>query len=73
MRRTFGACRPAAMELTATYKFAAAPADVWSLFMDPAAIAACLPGCRELRPQVAEHRRIAPDCVEDEALEIGRL
>jgi len=38
------------MELTATYKFAAATADVWNLFMDPAAIAACLPGCRELRP-----------------------
>ena len=38
------------MELTATYKFAAAPSDVWSVLMDPNAICACLPGCRELRP-----------------------
>jgi carbon monoxide dehydrogenase subunit G len=38
------------VELTATYKFAAPPAAVWVLLMDPDAIAKCLPGCRELRP-----------------------
>jgi carbon monoxide dehydrogenase subunit G len=38
------------MELTATYRFAAPPSAVWSVLMDPDAIAACLPGCRELRP-----------------------
>lgn len=38
------------MELTGTYKFPAAPAAVWGLLLDPNAIAACLPGCRELRP-----------------------
>ena len=38
------------MDITATYSFAATPSEVWSLLMDPDAIAACLPGCRELRP-----------------------
>ena len=38
------------MELTATYKLAAPPSEVWNVLMDPNAIAACLPGCRELRP-----------------------
>ena len=38
------------MEITATYKFAAAPPAVWTLLMDPEAIKSCLPGCRELRP-----------------------
>lgn len=38
------------MELTATYSFPATPSEVWSLLMDSNAIAACLPGCRELRP-----------------------
>jgi carbon monoxide dehydrogenase subunit G len=38
------------MELTSTYSFAATPTEVWSLLMDASAIAACLPGCRELRP-----------------------
>ena len=38
------------MELTATYSFPATPGEVWSLLMDSNAIAACLPGCRELRP-----------------------
>jgi carbon monoxide dehydrogenase subunit G len=43
------------MEINATYKFAAAPSDVWTLLMDPEAIKACLPGCRELRP-IGENR-----------------
>lgn len=38
------------MQITATYKFTAPPPDVWALLMDPEAIKACVPGCRELRP-----------------------
>jgi len=38
------------MEISASYKFAAAPPEVWMLLMDPEAIKSCLPGCRELRP-----------------------
>src|SRR5882672_254095 len=38
------------MEITGTYKFVAAPDEVWRLLMDPDAIKSCLPGCRELRP-----------------------
>jgi len=38
------------MEIRSTYSFAAPPADVWKLLMDPDAIKSCLPGCRELRP-----------------------
>ena len=38
------------MELTATYRFEAPPQQVWDLLMDTGAIAACLPGCRGLRP-----------------------
>ena len=38
------------MDLTATYRFEAPPQQVWDLLMDTDAIAACLPGCRGLRP-----------------------
>jgi len=38
------------MDLTATYRFEAAPDKVWDLLMDTEAIAGCLPGCRGLRP-----------------------
>ena len=38
------------MEIRNTYKFAAPPQAVWSLLMDPEAIKACVPGCKELRP-----------------------
>lgn len=38
------------MEITDSHDFAAAPQDVWAVLMDPDAIKACLPGCRELRP-----------------------
>ena len=37
------------MHLTGTYEFAAPVERVWDLLMDTKAIAACLPGCRELR------------------------
>ena len=50
MRRIFDDCRPAVMQLAATYRFAAPVSEVWGLLMDSSAIAACLPGCRELRP-----------------------
>jgi carbon monoxide dehydrogenase subunit G len=38
------------MDITDTHSFAATPEEVWAVLMDPAAIEACLPGCRELRP-----------------------
>jgi carbon monoxide dehydrogenase subunit G len=37
------------MQLTGVYEFAAPIERVWDLLMDTTAIAACLPGCRELR------------------------
>jgi carbon monoxide dehydrogenase subunit G len=38
------------MELTATYSFNAPVDKVWALLMDSAAVGACLPGCRGLKP-----------------------
>ena len=38
------------MEISGTYPFAAPPARVWALLMDPAVIASCVPGCEELVP-----------------------
>jgi len=38
------------MNITGEYTFDAAPAAVWDLLMDTQVIAACLPGCKELRP-----------------------
>lgn len=38
------------MQITGSYPFAAPPAAVWDLLMDTEALAACIPGCRELRP-----------------------
>ena len=38
------------MDLTASYVFDAPVDRVWDLLMDTEAIAACLPGCRGLRP-----------------------
>ena len=43
------------MDLTATYRFEAPPQQVWDLLMDTDAIAACLPGCRGLRPSGPDH------------------
>lgn len=37
------------MNITGNYKFAAPQQQVWALLMDPEAIKACLPGCKELR------------------------
>jgi carbon monoxide dehydrogenase subunit G len=38
------------MEIKGTYTFPAPPARVWQLLMDPAVIAACIPGCETLEP-----------------------
>jgi carbon monoxide dehydrogenase subunit G len=38
------------MEITGSYTFAAPPARVWALLMDPTAIAGCIPGCEGLTP-----------------------
>lgn len=37
------------MRISGTYAFAAPVERVWDLLMDTAAIAGCMPGCRELR------------------------
>jgi uncharacterized protein len=37
------------MQISGTYAFPAPVERVWELLMDTTAIAACLPGCRELR------------------------
>jgi carbon monoxide dehydrogenase subunit G len=38
------------MNIDATYRFEAPPPRVWDALMDTEIIAACLPGCRGLRP-----------------------
>jgi uncharacterized protein len=38
------------MEINRTYTFDGPIDAVWALLMDTSAIAACVPGCRELRP-----------------------
>lgn len=38
------------MDLAASYTFAASPATVWNLLIDPIVVAACLPGCDRLEP-----------------------
>lgn len=43
------------MNIKGTYVFDAPAARVWDLLMDTHAIAACVPGCKELRP-VGEDR-----------------
>jgi carbon monoxide dehydrogenase subunit G len=36
------------MDITGSYTFAAPATRVWALLMDPATIAACIPGCEKL-------------------------
>ena len=36
------------MDISGTYTFQAPPQRVWDLLMDPAVIAACIPGCEKL-------------------------
>jgi carbon monoxide dehydrogenase subunit G len=38
------------MDITGSYTFNASPDRVWNLLMDPAVIAACIPGCDKLEP-----------------------
>ena len=38
------------MDLAGSYTFNAPPDRVWSLLMDPAVIASCIPGCETLEP-----------------------
>jgi carbon monoxide dehydrogenase subunit G len=45
------------MEIIGTYKFAAPPARVWELLMDPTVIASCVPGCEELAPEGEDRYR----------------
>ena len=47
------------MDITGTYTFAAPPEQVWALLMDPAAIAACIPGCDRLEPDGPDRYRAA--------------
>jgi len=39
------------MDISGSYTFDAPPPRVWSLLMDPAAIASCIPGCESLEAQ----------------------
>jgi carbon monoxide dehydrogenase subunit G len=45
------------MDVTGSYTFNAAPERVWDLMMDPAAIAACIPGCEKLEPEGVDRYR----------------
>ena len=45
------------MDVTGTYSFNATPERVWDLMMDPAAIAACIPGCEKLEPEGVDRYR----------------
>ncbi|MBI3971881.1 MAG: carbon monoxide dehydrogenase subunit G [Chloroflexi bacterium] len=42
------------MRIEGSYRFDAPPERVWAVLQDPAALAACIPGCQTLEP-VAEH------------------
>ena len=45
------------MDITGTYIFNAPPERVWNLLMDPASIAACIPGCERLEPDGEDRYR----------------
>jgi carbon monoxide dehydrogenase subunit G len=47
------------MDITGTYAFVAPPERVWTLLMDPAAIASCIPGCERLDPDGADRYKAA--------------
>ena len=47
------------MDITGTYTFAAPPETVWSLMMDPVAIASCIPGCERLEPDGVDRYKAA--------------
>lgn len=43
------------MKVEGTYRFQASPEHVYATLLDPAALAACIPGCERLQP-LDEHR-----------------
>ena len=45
------------MDITGSYTFDATPERVWTLMMDPSAIAACIPGCEALEPEGPDRYR----------------
>jgi carbon monoxide dehydrogenase subunit G len=45
------------MDITGSYTFNAPPDRVWGLLMDPAVIAACIPGCEGLEPDGEDRYR----------------
>jgi carbon monoxide dehydrogenase subunit G len=47
------------MDLSESYTFAAPPATVWNLLIDPDVVAACLPGCDRLEPIGEDQYRAA--------------
>jgi carbon monoxide dehydrogenase subunit G len=47
------------MDVTGTYTFNAPPHQVWTLLMDPAAIASCIPGCERLEPDGPDRYKAA--------------
>jgi uncharacterized protein len=47
------------MDITGSYAFAAPPDRVWTLMMDPAAIASCIPGCDQLVPDGTDRYKAA--------------
>ena len=46
------------MDITGSYTFAAPPERVWTLLMDPAAIAACVPGCTGFEPDGPDRYKV---------------
>lgn len=45
------------MDISGSYTFKAPPDHVWALLMDPAIIAACIPGCDRLEPDGPDRYR----------------
>jgi carbon monoxide dehydrogenase subunit G len=45
------------MEIAGSYTFDAAPDRVWTLLMDPGAIASCIPGCDRFEPDGEDRYR----------------
>lgn len=45
------------MDISGSYTFNAPPEKVWALLMDPATIAACIPGCETLEPDGEDRYR----------------
>jgi uncharacterized protein len=45
------------VDITGTYTFDATPERVWTLMLDPSAIAACIPGCEALEPDGPDRYR----------------